>query len=57
MPINATMSIQEKNKELMITLDNASSQDGDTFNERNADKFWYLSSESKMSILTLNQTA
>jgi ketosteroid isomerase-like protein len=38
------MSIQEKNKELMITLDNAwNSQDWDTFNERHADDvavFW-----------------
>jgi len=38
------MSIQEKNKELMITLDNAwNSQDWDTFNERHADNvlvFW-----------------
>jgi hypothetical protein len=39
-----SMSIQEKNKELMITLDNAwNSQDWDTFNERHADDvavFW-----------------
>jgi hypothetical protein len=38
------MSIQEKNKELMITLDNAwNSQDWNTFNERHADNvavFW-----------------
>jgi SnoaL-like polyketide cyclase len=38
------MSIQEKNKGLMITLDNAwNSQDWDTFNERHADDvavFW-----------------
>jgi ketosteroid isomerase-like protein len=38
------MSIQEKNKELMITLDNAwNSQDWDTFNERHDDNvavFW-----------------
>lgn len=38
------MSVQEKNKELMITLDNAwNSQDWDTFNERHADDvavFW-----------------
>ena len=38
------MSIQEKNKELMITLDNAwNSQEWDTFNERHADDvavFW-----------------
>jgi ketosteroid isomerase-like protein len=38
------MSLQEKNKELMITLDNAwNSQDWDTFNERHADDvvvFW-----------------
>ena len=32
------MSIQEKNKELMITLDNAwNSQDWNTFNERHAE--------------------
>ena len=44
MPITATMSIQEKNKELMKTLDNAwNSQDWDTFHERHADNveiFW-----------------
>jgi ketosteroid isomerase-like protein len=38
------MSIQEKNKELMITLDNAwNTQDWNTFNERHADNvavFW-----------------
>lgn len=38
------MSIQEKNKELMITLDNAwNSQDWDMFNQRHADNvavFW-----------------
>lgn len=38
------MSIQEKNKELMTTLDNAwKSQDWDTFNQRHADNvavFW-----------------
>jgi ketosteroid isomerase-like protein len=38
------MSIQEKNKELMMTLDNAwNSQDWDIFNERHADNvavFW-----------------
>ena len=38
------MSIQEENKELMKTLDNAwNSQDWDTFNERHADNvavFW-----------------
>jgi len=38
------MSIQEKNKELMITLDNAwNSQDWDTFNDRHAEDvavFW-----------------
>jgi hypothetical protein len=32
------MSIQEKNKELMITLDNTwNSQDSDTFDQRHAD--------------------
>jgi SnoaL-like polyketide cyclase len=39
-----SMSIQEKNKELMITLDNAwNSQDRDIFDERHADDvavFW-----------------
>jgi hypothetical protein len=38
------MSIQQKNKELMISLDNAwNSQEWDTFNERHADDvtaFW-----------------
>jgi hypothetical protein len=38
------LSIQEKNKELMITLDNAwNTQDWNTFNERHADNvavFW-----------------
>ena len=38
------MSIQEKNKEIMITLDNAwNSQDWDTFNDRHAEDvavFW-----------------
>jgi hypothetical protein len=38
MPLtNKNMSIQEKNKELMITLDNAwNLQDWDTFNQRHA---------------------
>ena len=45
MPLNTkNMSIQEKNKELMITLDNAwNSQDWDTFNQQHADNvevFW-----------------
>jgi hypothetical protein len=45
MPLDTqNMSIQEKNKELMITLDDAwNSQDWDTFNERHADNvaiFW-----------------
>ena len=39
-----TMSVEEENKELMKSLDNAwNSQDWDTFNERHADNvavFW-----------------
>jgi hypothetical protein len=51
MPLDTqNMSIQEKNKELMITLDNAwNTQDWDTFNERHADNvavFWPWSTRS-----------
>jgi predicted ester cyclase len=44
MLLTTKMSIQEKNKELMMTLDNAwNSQDWETFNERHDDNvavFW-----------------
>jgi hypothetical protein len=56
MPINTkNMSIQEKNKELTITLDNAwNSQDCDTFNQRHADNvavFWPGQAEEYKTIV------
>ncbi|HEY6884554.1 MAG TPA: hypothetical protein VI278_10990 [Nitrososphaeraceae archaeon] len=45
------MSIQGKNKELMITLDNAwNSQDWDTFNERHADNVAVLQVEDPLNL-------